>query len=142
MATEPLHVLIVDDDHLAALGLEKYLQSMGVPIYCRFSDNLVTEEPWEPNIVVVDPRTLGYAVRDLVQTTRSLFPFSRVVIYTTQSGLSHYQFAEFVDAGADAVLCKDRPNSSILWAFARVLTGGKWFEPYIGKGPVPALGLA
>jgi DNA-binding NarL/FixJ family response regulator len=108
---------------------------MGLPIFCKCADavpeNGLAEEP---DIVVVDPIMAGIDVQQLTLSIKETFPFARVVFYTRKSGISPDFVARLIESGADALLDKEKKDSPMLTAFARVLAGGKWLDPSIVAG--------
>lgn len=135
MASEPLNVLIVDDDQIAATILSEYLGGMGLPVNCRTVDAVPEYElADDPNIVVTDPEMIGVDLRVAVDQIKSRFPHCRVVIYTHNGEGVGKLVSRFVDAGADALISKSCVNAPLLTAFARVLTGRKWLDPALAGG--------
>lgn len=143
MVADPLHVLIVDDDLESAASLSGYLQSMGLPIFCRTTDALPEGGlPDEPDIVVVDPVFAGVDVCRLTESIKETFPFARVVFYTKGSELSGDFVSRLIESGADALLDKEKDGSPVLTAFAKVLAGGKWLDPSIVGADMPLPGIS
>ncbi|MDX2255449.1 MAG: response regulator transcription factor [Pseudanabaenaceae cyanobacterium bins.39] len=133
--TNPLKVLIVEDDPLIQLGLEqslsqhKHIQVVGVAddgfIGVKMAQQL------NPDIVVMDigmPRLDGISA---TQKLKSLLPNIHVVMLS-----SHTDDTEIISAlssGADAYCVKGTSTDSLLAAFAAAKDGATYLDPQVAR---------
>jgi DNA-binding NarL/FixJ family response regulator len=133
--TNPVKVLIVEDDPLIQLGLEqslsqyKHIQVVGVAddgfIGVKMAQQL------NPDIVVMDigmPRLDGISA---TQKIKSLLPSIHIVMLS-----SHTDDTEIISAlssGADAYCVKGTSTDSLLAAFAAAKDGAVYIDPQVAR---------
>ena len=133
--TEPIRILLVDDQRLMRDGLRTLLELEGDLKVVAEAENgqagLDAYEQFEPNVVLMDIRMPGM---DGVEATRRLierWPEARVVILTTFDD-DEYIF-EGLRAGALGYLLKDVSGGELAESIRKVAAGGALIEPSVAR---------
>jgi DNA-binding NarL/FixJ family response regulator len=133
--TEPIRILLVDDQRLMRDGLRTLLELEGDLKVVAEAENgqagLDAYEQFEPNVVLMDIRMPGM---DGVEATRRLierWPEARVVILTTFDD-DEYIF-EGLRAGALGYLLKDVSGDELAESIRKVAAGGALIEPSVAR---------
>ena len=133
--TEPIRILLVDDQRLMRDGLRTLLELEGdLKVVAEAEDGqsgLDAYEQFEPNVVLMDIRMPGM---DGVEATRRLierWPEARVVILTTFDD-DEYIF-EGLRAGALGYLLKDVSGGELAESIRKVAAGGALIEPSVAR---------
>jgi DNA-binding NarL/FixJ family response regulator len=133
--TEPIRILLVDDQRLMRDGLRTLLElERDLKVVAEAGDGqtgLDAYEQFEPNVVLMDIRMPGM---DGVEATRRLierWPEARVVILTTFDD-DEYIF-EGLRAGALGYLLKDVSGGELAESIRKVAAGGALIEPSVAR---------
>jgi DNA-binding NarL/FixJ family response regulator len=133
--TQPLRVLIVEDDPLIQLGLEQSLSQnenisvVGVAEDGYMGVRMATE--LKPNIVVMDiglPRLDGIAATQQIKTA-----MPEVHIVMLSSHTAETEIIAALSSGADAYCVKGASPERLMAAFAAAKEGATYLDPQIAK---------
>ncbi len=133
--TEPIRILLIDDQRLMRDGLRTILELEGdIIVVAEAEDGQAGLDAYEelaPNVVLMDIRMPGM---DGVEATRRLierWPEARVIILTTFDD-DEYIF-EGLRAGALGYLLKDVSGSELAESIRKVAAGGALIEPSVAR---------
>jgi DNA-binding NarL/FixJ family response regulator len=133
--TDPIRLLIVDDQRLMREGLRTLLElEQGFEIAGEAADGQAALEAYEeltPDVVLMDIRMPGM---DGIEATRRLcarWPAARVIILTTFDDDANV--FEGLRAGAVGYLLKDLSGHELAQAVRTVWKGGGLIEPSVAK---------
>lgn len=120
-----LHVLIIDDDRIYALGLKTWLKRLGLHLCAKACDAVpYDEESGAPDLVLVDPEMAGIRHAELLREIRRRYPQSRIVVLS-RSGWFEEGFASAaMTAGADAFFRKGQPDEELFLTLASLAEMG------------------
>ncbi len=139
--SEPVHVVLVDDQQLLRAGLRVLLEiEPGIQVAgeaANGAEALSLYESLQPDVMLMDVRM---PVMDGVEATRRLrarWPDARVIILTTFDD-DEYVF-EALRAGALGYLLKDVSIEELVDAIRKVMAGGVLIEPSVAAKVVAEL---
>lgn len=128
-----LKILVADDHTVVRKGLRQILLDY-------FKDAVIEEvadaesliekimsAPWD--VVISDINMPGRSGLDALKQIRSIFPDLPVLILSIHPE-EHYAI-RVLKSGASGYLCKDSASDELVNAVQKVLTGKKYFSPYV-----------
>jgi DNA-binding NarL/FixJ family response regulator len=133
--TEPIRILLVDDQRLMREGLRILLElEPGLKVVGEAGDGQAALEAYadlQPEVVLMDVRMPGMDGVEATWRLRESWPQARVVILTTFDD-DEYVF-EGLRAGARGYLLKDVSGHDLAEAVRTVAAGGALIEPSIAR---------
>jgi DNA-binding NarL/FixJ family response regulator len=133
--TDPIRVLIVDDQRLMREGLHTLLElEEGVQVTGEAGDGQAALEAYErlqPDVVLMDIRMPGMDGVEATRRLRSRWAGARVIILTTFD--DDESVFEGLRAGAVGYLLKDVSGQELAEAIRKVSAGGALIEPSIAR---------
>lgn len=133
--TEPIRILLVDDQKLMREGLRILLElEPDLQVVGEAADGQAALQAYashQPDVVLMDVRMPGMDGVEATWRLRERWPEARVVILTTFDD-NEYVF-EALRAGALGYLLKDVSGEELANAVRKVATGGALIEPSVAR---------
>jgi len=133
--TDPIRVLIVDDQRLMREGLHTLLElEEGMQVAGEAGDGQAALEAYErlqPDVVLMDIRMPGMDGVEATRRLRSRWAAARVIILTTFD--DDESVFEGLRAGAVGYLLKDVSGQELAEAIRKVSAGGALIEPSVAR---------
>ncbi len=133
--SEPIHVLLVDDQRLMREGLRVLLElEPDLEVAGEAEDGeaaLAAYEQYQPDVVLMDVRMPGMDGVEATRRLRARWPEARVIILTTFDD-DVYVF-DGLRAGALGYLLKDVSGEELAEAVRAVAAGGALIQPSVAR---------
>ncbi|MGB7443045.1 MAG: response regulator transcription factor [Coleofasciculaceae cyanobacterium] len=133
--SQPLRVLIVEDDPMMQLGLEQSLAAQPfIEIVGQAEDGYMGVEAakkLKPDLIVMDlglPRLDGIAATEQI---KAALPEIRIVMLTSHT--TEQEIIASLSAGADAYCVKGADIERLLQAIAAASEGATYLDPQVGR---------
>jgi DNA-binding NarL/FixJ family response regulator len=109
-----LHVLIIDDDRIYALGLKFWLRGLGMAGRTRACDAVPYDDEYEsPDLAIIDPLMAGVPYVSLIREVKRRFPLCRIIVCSRSHWFEDGFAGRAMEAGADAFYCKGQPDDEL-----------------------------
>ncbi|GEM_PF-3489399 len=120
-----LHVLVIDDDRIYALGLKAWLKGLNPRACVRACDAVPFDGDGEvPDVVLVDPEMAGVRYTSMLREIRRRYPRSRIVVLSRGNWFEEGLPAAAMSAGADAFFRKGQPDAELFVTLVNLVAAG------------------
>lgn len=126
-----LHVLIIDDDRIYALGLKFWLRGLGMAGRARACDAVPYDDEYEsPDLAIIDPMMAGVPYVSLIREVKRRFPLCRIIVCSRSHWFEDGFAGQAMQAGADAFYCKGQPDDELFMTMLNLMESTLTLESF------------